>query len=178
MIYFRYLALELCESSLDKVFLLENDPNKYKGPLPGDIEFLLQLSRGLEYIHNRNLVHRDIKPENVLISIKSSVGLPVLKWADFGLSKKTTKRGDYDLSGNRGTLTYMAPETLKAISETEDRSISDSPEKIILNATSDIFAFGIVIFKFLTKGVHPFGSTLGIIDYIKDANPINIKSMT
>ncbi len=161
------------------VFLPENNPKKYRGPaLPSDIECLLQLSNGLEYIHNKRLVHRDIKPENVLIHIASSSDTAVLKWGDFGLSKTTTKTGNYDLSGDRGTTNYFAPETLKALPETKDKSNS-GPIKIILNATSDVFACGIVFFKWLTKGVHPFGSEpfIDINNYFNRSNSINLTAV-
>ena len=69
---------------------------------------MLQLSLGLSYIHSQNIVHRDIKPENVLIS--TSTGHVKMKLADFGLSKATTSRGVFEMSGGRGTENYWAPE--------------------------------------------------------------------
>ena len=89
------MALELCTTSLDKVFLPDENPKKYRGSLPSELELMLQLSIGLEYIHSQNLIYRDIKPENVLISTASK-GEFVMKWADFGFAKNASnRRGDF-----------------------------------------------------------------------------------
>ncbi|EFX66697.1 hypothetical protein DAPPUDRAFT_331836 [Daphnia pulex] len=41
---FKIIALELCDASLDRLFLLEDDPKKYRGPMPPETEVLLQLA--------------------------------------------------------------------------------------------------------------------------------------
>jgi serine/threonine protein kinase len=69
---FRYFALELCDASLDRLFLNENDPKKYRGPMPTETDVLLQLAKGLMYIHQMKYVHRDIKPSNALIALNST----------------------------------------------------------------------------------------------------------
>jgi serine/threonine-protein kinase/endoribonuclease IRE1 len=97
---------------LEKLFLKENDPKKYRGPMPPELYVLLQLAEGLEYIHQMGLVHRDIKPQNVLIRSDSTTRRVVMKWADFGFSKKVNERGSFTMSGVRGTYDYFAPEIL------------------------------------------------------------------
>jgi len=175
----RYFALELCEASLDRVFLPENDPEKYKGPLPTDIDFMLQLSLGLQYIHSENLVHRDIKPGNVLI-FRTSTGEAVMKWSDFGLSKETNREGEYSLSGYRGTQNYLAPEILVLGQNdqlfTQEKS-DVSNKKIILTNMSDVFSCALVFFKYFTKGCHPFGTNEEIISNIRQSNPVNLKGI-
>jgi len=145
--------------SLDKVF---KEKEKYQELLPNQLEFMLQLSLGLEYIHNQNLVHRDIKPGNVLISkCSNSTGQPLAKWADFGLSKTTDTRGIFDLSGQRGTKCYWAPEIHAFWENTRlnryEMKIGDEDEKEI-TVMSDVFSSGCVFFEFCTGGVHPFGN--------------------
>lgn len=94
--HIRYFVLELCSASLDQCFLTDRDPKKYKGPLPSDVEVVLQLAKGLEYIHSKKMVHRNIKPENVMISATNPV---LIKWSDFGLCKPVSHKGTFSMNG-------------------------------------------------------------------------------
>jgi serine/threonine protein kinase len=168
-IIFRYFALELCDASLDQLFLKDGHSKKYKGPpLPHHFTVLLQLASGLEHIHSKNLIHRDIKPENVLIHIGSDETV-TMKWADFGLSKPVNERGTFTLSGLRGTANWMAPELLN--------SFGDNEGPIRGTIRSDIFAEGLVLGYFLANGLHPFGSDdFKVASNIKKNKPIHLKS--
>jgi serine/threonine protein kinase len=146
----------LCDASLDRLFLKENDPKKYSGPMPPETDVLIQLAKGLEYIHQMGLVHRDIKPENVLIRTDSTTQRVVMKWADFGLSKKVNERGTFTMSGVRGTYDYFAPEILKLLDEVSSNENEDKKRGTV---KSDVFAEGIVFGYFISGGVHPFGTT-------------------
>ncbi len=70
------------------------------------LEILLQIARGLNYIHNRHIIHFDIKTDNIfLIKEKNSYKAKIM---DFGLANLVE-----DFSGKvRGTLVYIAPEVL------------------------------------------------------------------
>jgi serine/threonine-protein kinase/endoribonuclease IRE1 len=46
-----YYVIELCQSSLEKLFLKDVDPQKYCGPMQSEINVLIQLSSELEFIH-------------------------------------------------------------------------------------------------------------------------------
>lgn len=64
------------------------------------------ISSALRYLHANNLIHRDVKPENVGFDVR---GDP--KIFDFGLAVEIPDGpGPYKLTGNTGTLSYMAPE--------------------------------------------------------------------
>lgn len=58
-----------------------------------DREILGQLAQGLAHLHKKKIVHRDIKPSNILVFAPPSsddanfMGFPLMKLADFGLSK-------------------------------------------------------------------------------------------
>lgn len=70
------------------------------------LEILLQIARGLNYIHNRHIIHFDIKTDNIFL-IKEKEGIKA-KIMDFGLANLVE-----DFSGKvRGTLIYIAPEVL------------------------------------------------------------------
>jgi serine/threonine-protein kinase/endoribonuclease IRE1 len=146
----------LCDASLEKLFLKEKDPNKYIWPMPKKTEALLQLAKGLEYIHQMGLVHRDIKPQNVLIRLDSATRQVVMKWADFGYSKRVNERGTFSMSGVRGTYDYFAPEILKLLDED---SSNENEAQRRGTVQSDVFAEGLVFGYFLLGGVHPFGTT-------------------
>lgn len=70
------------------------------------LEILLQIARGLNYIHNRHIIHFDIKTDNIFL-IREKEGIKA-KIMDFGLANLVE-----DFSGKvRGTLIYIAPEVL------------------------------------------------------------------
>lgn len=116
-----------------------------------------QLTCAVAFLHKNNIVHRDLKPDNILISQKS--GSPVLKVADFGLSKVcaglNSKNGEehhavgckgtnqnnninvnkFWLSSACGSDFYMAPEVWEGH----------------YTAKADIFALGIIIWAMLER---------------------------
>ena len=74
------------------------------------IHFMLDMSRGVNYLHAHNVVHRDLKPENILLSADkdSEIGI-TCKISDFGISKiRTTVTERFDTLV--GSPAYMAPE--------------------------------------------------------------------
>ena len=101
--------MEFCAASLEKLYLKESEYC-----IPAE-EIIFQLAKGLEYIHSKELVHRDLKPNNALVwmgpgdgnDIKGKI---VIKWADFGLSKRTSPNGSYSISEIQGALKWLAPE--------------------------------------------------------------------
>lgn len=68
------------------------------------------IASAIRYLHNESIIYRDLKPENVGFDHDG-----VVKIFDFGLSKRLladdrTSDGMYRLTGNTGSLRYMAPE--------------------------------------------------------------------
>jgi serine/threonine protein kinase len=156
--------MELCVASLDQLFLPEDDPKKYKGPIPSEEQFCFQLISGLQYIHEQNLVHGSIKPTNVLISSSQD---PEIKLSDFGLTTSSLNEGHSTKRLIRGFLSsryWLAPELLENDS-TDGQSTKES----------DIFAAGSVFFYFLSKGCHLFGNaTHEILKNTREGNQFNL----
>ncbi|KAB5532000.1 hypothetical protein DKX38_018670 [Salix brachista] len=68
------------------------------------VELALDLARGLNYLHSQKIVHRDVKTENMLLDKTRTV-----KIADFGVARIEASNPN-DMTGETGTLGYMAPE--------------------------------------------------------------------
>jgi serine/threonine protein kinase len=70
----------------------------------------LDMAKAIKYLHDSGIIYRDLKPDNIGFSQDGQ-----LKLFDFGLAKRLegvekTRGGFYNLTGNTGSLRYMAPE--------------------------------------------------------------------
>ena len=163
---------------MEKLFLKNENPIKYCGPIPPPLTVLYQLALGLEYIHKKELIHRDLKPENVLIWVDPKDGQVLMKWADFGLSKPVNERGSFSISGIRGTLNWLAPELLKLYysEETSPSGSGTTSTNIRGTVQSDVYTEGLVFGYIILGGVHLFGSGLKIQSNILKNKPVNLDS--
>jgi eukaryotic-like serine/threonine-protein kinase len=107
------------------------------GRLPYDVAAIaaMQVARALDYIHYRGIVHRDIKPANIMMSRQGGV-----KLMDFGIARDQNFDDLTEAGTGIGTPAYMSPEQI----------LGDK-----LDARSDIFSLGIVLYQMLT-GRKPF----------------------
>uniref|UniRef100_A0A8C1SK73 non-specific serine/threonine protein kinase n=1 Tax=Cyprinus carpio TaxID=7962 RepID=A0A8C1SK73_CYPCA len=143
-----WFVMEFCEGGDLNQFILSRRPNPHT-----NASFMMQLSSAVAFLHENNIVHRDLKPDNILISERS--GMPVLKVADFGLSKvcaglaagvRDSEEGrdknknsvninKFWLSSACGSDFYMAPEVWEGH----------------YTAKADIFALGIIIWAMIER---------------------------
>ncbi|XP_051003136.1 serine/threonine-protein kinase/endoribonuclease IRE2 [Acomys russatus] len=142
---FHYIALELCQASLQE-YVKNPDPDRW-GLEPTMV--LQQMMSGLAHLHSLHIVHRDLKPGNILMAEPDSQGQGRVVISDFGLCKKLPAgRCSFSLrSGIPGTEGWMAPELLQ--------QPPDSPTSAV-----DIFSAGCVFYYVLSGGSHPFGESL------------------
>ena len=128
-------------------------------PVPHAVYVLLEILKGLDYAHNRQvqrggkpvplkIVHRDISPGNVLVSFQGEV-----KLTDFGIAKASVKALETMSGVIKGRFDFMSPE-----------QASGQPADL----RSDIFSAGILLYILLT-GRHPFrqASELATVEAIR-----------
>jgi serine/threonine protein kinase len=131
-----YIVMELLRGeNLDKVI-----QDGRQGDLKSILRISLQIARAMEFVHAQNIVHRDLKPQNLHIERHGRVRL-----VDFGIAK-SVEWNKTQVGLVKGTAFYMAPEQVMGIPATFQ---------------TDVWAFGVVFYELLCKGVRPFrGNTL------------------
>ncbi len=143
-----YLVMELLEGESLKERMI-------RGPVPAeDIrEIAFRVGLALQAAHAKGIIHRDIKPANLFL-VNDGRGSTDVKVLDFGLAKLESGERRVSVDGltragaTVGTVEYMSPE--QACGEP-------------LDARSDLFSFGAVLYEMAT-GVVPFhGATSAII---------------
>jgi len=155
-----FLAMELLDGQpLDRLYAGHPAP-------PQDlVEIGIQLTDALDAAHHKGILHRDIKPANIFVTASGQARI-----LDFGLARieaaadaDTTSAGISERdrltrSGvTLGTVAYMSPEQARGES---------------LDARSDLFSLGVVLYEIATAS-HPFSGTTSavVFDKLLNYNP-------
>jgi CHASE2 domain-containing sensor protein/predicted Ser/Thr protein kinase len=125
-----YIVMEFIEGNTLKQLI----KNKQRLTLPQIKHVVYNAGMGLDYAHQNGIFHRDVKPDNIMVSKTG-----IVKVMDFGIARvvesSLTKTGSMI-----GTPSYMSPEQVQS-------------QKV--DARSDVFSLGIILYELLT-GKKPF----------------------
>ncbi|KAL4645620.1 hypothetical protein ACB092_02G247400 [Castanea dentata] len=104
--------------------------HKHRGvfKLPSLLKVAIDVSKGMNYLHQNNIIHRDLKTANLLMDEND-----IVKVADFGVARVQTPSGV--MTAETGTYRWMAPEVI---------------EHKAYDHKADVFSFGIVLWELLT----------------------------
>jgi serine/threonine protein kinase len=136
------------------------------------LKIVIQMAEGLSRAHATGIIHRNLKPSNIMVT-----GDGLVKILDFGLAKLTERSADQEVEPRKswsaetekatitGTAAYMSPE------QAEGR---------VVDARSDIFAFGSVLYEMVTGRRafqrDSFASTLAAVGKEDPKAPLQVSS--
>ncbi|KAI4325411.1 hypothetical protein MLD38_030814 [Melastoma candidum] len=114
--------------------------------LPSLLKVAVDVSKGMNYLHQNNIIHRDLKTANLLMDENE-----VVKVADFGVARVQDETGV--MTAETGTYRWMAPEVI------EHRPYDNK---------ADVFSFGIVLWELLTGEIpyaymSPLQAAVGVV---------------
>ena len=132
-----YIVMEYVEGITLKTYIEKKGQLSFKE----SASIAIQVARGIEAAHNKNIIHRDIKPQNIIISTDGKV-----KVTDFGIAKATSS--NTISSDVMGSVHYASPEQAR---------------NGFVDGRSDIYSLGIVMFEMVTGRVPFDGDTTGAV---------------
>ncbi|MGB7331651.1 MAG: serine/threonine-protein kinase, partial [Terriglobales bacterium] len=174
-----FIVMQLLEGETLREWIERISKVNKRSQMNGAIDLAIQITRGQEAAHQKNIIHRDIKPENLFLTVRGEV-----KILDFGLAKMMEPQKEPDVQSDltadiaadgedaptltrtgakMGTAFYMSPEQIRG-------------EK--LDARSDLFSLGLVLFEMVT-GRRAFKGSTGaaVHDAVLHGSPVPVRQL-
>ncbi len=131
--------------------------------IPEAVQFVIEACAAMSEAHRRGIVHRDLKPSNLFLSTEDD-GSVCVKVLDFGISKVQNEDGRITSTQHQmGTPLYMSPEQVRSAKS--------------VDARTDVWSLGVILYELLT-GETPFkGSTAGIGAAIVGDTPTPVREL-
>ena len=128
-----FIVMEYVEGITLKTYIEKKGQLSFKEA----VSIAIQVARGIEAAHNKNITHRDIKPQNIMISTEGKV-----KVMDFGIARASSS---HTISSEvMGSVHYVSPEQAR---------------NGFVDGRSDIYSLGIVMYEMVTGRVPFDGET-------------------
>ncbi|ELP90695.1 serine-threonine protein kinase, putative [Entamoeba invadens IP1] len=130
------LVTEFCQLGSLRKFMQTNPISDYL-----KVRFCQDVAKGMEYLHENDILHRDLKTDNILVYSKNPHDPTTTKISDFGTSRSFIESSSKIALQNIGTPVYMAPE----ISRKDQMTLK-----------SDVFSFAICMLEiWIGRDVYP-----------------------
>ena len=174
-----FIVMQLLEGKTLREWIERSSKVDSRSRVKDAMDLAIQITRGLEAAHQKNIIHRDIKPENIFVTVRGEV-----KILDFGLAKVMEDQKEPEVQSDLTADTAVDGEGVLTLTRTGAKmgtAFYMSPEQIRgekLDARSDLFSLGLVLFEMVT-GRRAFRGNTGaaVHDAVLHGSPAPVRQL-